>query len=99
MSINFSTIEKKICQSVYQRFFHIFYLCSLQYFIYRSIMSDFFSGTKPMDIEGKAACAVGPQLVTVEGEKGVGVDVKRTSSHLEADNLLAWDKGEPTDDQ
>ena len=29
----------------------------------------------------------------------MGVDVKRTSSHLEADNLLASDKGEPTDNQ
>ena len=52
-----------------------------------------------MDIEGEAACAVGPQLVTAEGEKGASVGVKRTSSHLEADNLLSSDNGEPTDDQ
>ena len=62
-------------------------------------MSDYFSGIEPMDIEGEAACAIGPQLVTAEGQKGAGVDVKRTSSHFEADNLLATDKGEPTDDQ
>ena len=62
-------------------------------------MSDYFSSVEPMDIEGEAVCAVGPQLVTAEGEKGVGVDIKRTSSHLEADNLLASDEGEPTDDQ
>ena len=52
-----------------------------------------------MDIEGEAVCAIGPQLVTAEGEKGAGVDVKRTSSHLEANNLLNLDNGEPTDDQ
>ena len=75
------------------------YWCSLQYFIYRSIMSDYFSAVEPMDIEGEAVCAVSPQLVTLEGEKGAGVDVKRTSSHLEADNLLTLDNGEPTDDQ
>ena len=38
-----------------------------------------------MDIEGEAVCAVGSQS---EREKGAGVDVKRTSSHPEADNLL-----------
>ena len=54
---------------------------------------------EPMDIEGEAVCAVSPQLVTAEGEKGVGVDVKRTSSHLEANNFLTSDNGEPTDDQ
>ena len=52
-----------------------------------------------MDIEGDAACAVSPQLVTAEGEKGEGVDVKRTSSHLEANNLLAMDEEKPTDNQ
>ena len=54
---------------------------------------------KPMDIEGEAVCAVGPQLVTVVGEQGAGVDVKRTSSHLEADNLLYSDNEEPTDNK
>ena len=29
----------------------------------------------------------------------MGVDVKRTSSHLETDNLLSSDNGEPTDNQ
>ena len=64
------------------------YLCFLQYFIYRSIMSDFFPESEPMDIEGEAVCAVGPQLVTAEGEPGAGVDVKRSFSNLEADTLL-----------
>ena len=62
-------------------------------------MSDYFSSVEPMDIEGEASCAVGLQLVTAEGEKGAGVDVKRTSSHPEADNLLDSDEGEPTDNQ
>ena len=75
------------------------YLHFLQYFIYRYIMSDYFPTVEPMDIEGEAACAVGPQLVTAEGEQGAGVKVKRTSSHLEADNLLSSDNGEPTDNQ
>ena len=70
------------------------YLCLIQNFIYRSIMSD---SIEPVDIEGEAVCAVGPQLVTAEGEKGAGVDVKRTSSHLKADNLLTSDNGEPTE--
>ena len=61
-------------------------------------MSDYFS-VKSMDIEGEAVCAIGPQLVTVEGEKGAGIDVKRNSSHLEANNLLTLDNREPTDDQ
>ena len=52
-----------------------------------------------MDIKGEAACAVGPQLVTGEGEQGAGVDVKRIFSHLEANILLLSDDGEPTDDQ
>ena len=52
-----------------------------------------------MDIEGEAACAIGPQLLTAEGEKGAGVDIKRTSSHLEANNLLTSDNGESTDNQ
>ena len=51
-------------------------------------MSDYFSSVEPMDIEVEAACAVGLQSVTAEGEKGAGADVKRTSSHPEADNLL-----------
>ena len=72
------------------------YLHFFQYFIYRYIMSDYFPR---VDIEGEAACAVGPQLVTAEGEQGAGVDVKRTSSHLEDNNLLSSDNGEPTDDQ
>ena len=42
---------------------------------------------------------IGPQLVTVEGEQGAGVDVNRIFSHLEADILLLSDNGEPTDDQ
>ena len=62
-------------------------------------MSDYFPTVEPMDIEGEAVCAVGPQLVTAEGEQIAGIDVKRTSSHLEADNLLTLDNGEPTDDQ
>ena len=45
-----------------------------------------------MDIEGEAVCAVGSQSVTGEREKGAGVDVKRTSSHPEADNLLYSEK-------
>ena len=73
-------------------------MCSLLYFISRSIKSDYFS-VEPLDIEGDAACAVSPQLVTAEGEKGEGVDVKRTSSHLEANNLLAMDEEKPTDNQ
>ena len=75
------------------------YLHFLQYFIYRYIMFDYFPTAEPMDIEGEAACAIGPQLVTAEGEQGAGVDVKRTSSHLEDNNLLSSDNGEPTDDQ
>ena len=50
-----------------------------------------------MDIEGEAVCAVGPQLVTAEGEPGAGVDVKRSFSNLEADTLLLSDEGEPAD--
>ena len=45
------------------------------------------------------ACAVRPQLVTVEGEPGAGVDVNRSFSKHEADTLLLSDEGEPTDDQ
>ena len=52
-----------------------------------------------MDIEGEAASAIRLHLVIAEGEKGAGVDVKRNSSHLEADNLLAFDEREPMDDQ
>ena len=40
-------------------FKYLSYLCFIQYFIYRFIMSDYFS-SEPMDIEGEAACAVGP---------------------------------------
>ena len=58
-------------------------------------MSDYFP-SEPMDIEGEAECAV-VQPVTAEGEKGAGVDVKRTSIHPEVDNLLDSDKGELTD--
>ena len=97
MLINFSTIEKNIFQSKYLCFFCIFYLGSLLYFISRSIMSNYYFSAEPMDIEGEAACAVGFQLVRVEGEKGAGVDVKRTSSHPEANNLLDSDEGESTD--
>ena len=50
-----------------------------------------------MDIEGEAECAV-VQPVTAEGEKGEGVDVKRTSIHPEVDNLLDLDEGELTYD-
>ena len=45
-----------------------------------------------MNIEGEAVCAVGIQSVTAEGEQGVGVDVKRTSYHPEANNLLNLDE-------
>ena len=88
MSLNFYSIRKYFCQIIYRYLFHILCWCFLLYFISRSIMSDYFS-VEPMDIEGEAACAVGPQLVAAEGEKGASVDVKRTSSHLEADNQLA----------
>ena len=60
-------------------------------------MLDYFP-SEPMDIEGEAECAVVVQTVTAEGEKGVGVDVKRTSIHPEVDNLLDLDEGELTDD-
>ena len=62
-------------------------------------MSDYFQTSEPMDIEGEAACAVGPQSVTAEGEQGAGIDVKRIFSHLEANILQLLDDGEPTDDQ
>ena len=55
------------------------HLCFFQSFIYRLMMSDYFV-SEPMDIEGEAAYAVGPQLVTAEGEPGVGVVVKRSFS-------------------
>ena len=58
-----------------------------------------YETSEPMDIEGEAVCAVGPQMVTAEGEKGAGVEVKRSFSNLEADILLLLDDGEPTDDQ
>ena len=58
---------------------HLSYLCFFQSFIYRLMMSDYFV-SEPMDIEGEAAYAVGPQLVTAEGEPGVGVVVKRSFS-------------------
>ena len=74
------------------------YLWFIQYFIYRNNMSDYYV-SEPMDIEGEAVCAVGPQLVTAEGEQGAGVDVKRIFSHLEADTLLLSDDGEPKDNQ
>ena len=74
------------------------YLCFIQYFIYRNNVSDYYV-SEPMDIEGEAVCAVGPQLVTAEGEQGAGVDDKRIFSHLEADFLLLSDDGEPMDDQ
>ena len=70
---------------------HLSYLCFIQYFISRTIMPD--QTSEPMDIEGEAVCAVGPQLVTAEGEQGAGVDVKRIFSHLEADTLLLSDDG------
>ena len=85
------------CIAFSMPFKYLSYLCFIQYFIYRFIMSDYFS-SEPMDIEGEAACDVGPQLVTVEGEQGAGVDFKRIFSHLEADFLLLSDDGEPTDD-
>ena len=48
---------------------------TINYFISRSIMSDFFtSHAEPMDIEGEAVCAVGPQVVTAGGEQGAGVE-------------------------
>ena len=37
------------------------------------------------------------QPVITEGEKGVGVDVKRTSIHPEVNNLLDSDEGELMD--
>ena len=86
------------CIAFSMPFKYLSYLCFIQYFIYRFIMSDYFS-SEPMDIEGEAACAVGPQLVTAEGEQGAGVDVKRIFSHLEADILLLSDDGEPTDNR
>ena len=52
---------------------HLSYLCFIQYFISRINMSDLTS--EPMDIEGEAVCAVGPQLVTAEGEQGAGIDI------------------------
>ena len=70
-----------------------------KYFIYRSNMSDYFQYSEPMDIEGEAVCAVGPQLITAEGEPGAGVDVNRSFSEKEADTLLLSEEGEPTDDQ
>ena len=65
MLINFSTIVKNIRQSKYLHFLKIFYLCSLPYFIYSSIMSNHFSEIEPMDndIEGEAVCAYGSQSV------------------------------------
>ena len=95
MLINFSTMVKNIFQNKYHL---IFYLCSLLYFISSSIMSDYVSTVEPMDIKEEAVCAVVIQPVTAEGEKGAGVDIKRTYSHLEANNLLDLDKGELTND-
>ena len=94
MLINFSAIVKNICQ---KKYLIVIYLCSLLLFIYRSFMSDFFASPEPMDIEGEAVGTMEIQLVTAKGEKGVGVDVKRTSSNPEADNLLDSDKGELKD--
>ena len=63
-------------------------------------MSDYNQNqSEPMDIEGEAVCAVGPQLVTAGGEQGAGVEVNRSFSEKEADTLLLSDEGEPTDDQ
>ena len=45
----------------------------IKYFIYRSIMSDFFE-SEPMDIEGEAVCAIRPQVVMAEGEPGAGLE-------------------------
>ena len=54
---------------------------TLKYFIYRSNMSDYFQNqSEPMDIEGEAVCAVGPQLVTAGGEQGAGVKVNMSFS-------------------
>ena len=96
---------KNICQNKYhisyllivepQEFY--FYMCSFFYLLSRSIMSDYFP-SELMDIEGEAKCAVAVQPVTAEGEKGAGVDIKRTSIHPEVDNLLDSNKGEHTDD-
>ena len=58
------------------------FMCSFFYLISRSIMPDYFP-FKPMDIEGEAECAIVIQTVTAEGEKGVGIDLKRTSIHPE----------------
>ena len=66
------------------------------YFISRSIMSDFFyNKSEPMDIEGEAECAVGCQGVTAEGEQGPGVEVNASTIEKEADSLLLFDEGEP----
>ena len=69
-----------------------FSMYSLFYFISRiPIMSDHFADEEPMDIEGEAVCAVGIQSVMAEGEQRAGADVKRTSYHPEANNLLNLD--------
>ena len=44
-------------------------MISFNNFIYRSIMSDYFSEIESMDIEGEAVCAVRLHLVMAEGEK------------------------------
>ena len=63
-------------------------------------MSDFVPlGSGPMDIEEEAECEVDVQLVTVEGEQGVGGDVKGTSVHNEDNSILDSDKGELSDKQ
>ena len=43
----------------------VFYT-TIKYFIYRSNMSDYFQNqSEPMDIEGEAVCAVGPQYFPI----------------------------------
>ena len=69
---------------------------TINYFISRSIMSDFFyNKSEPMDIEGEAECAVGCQGVTAEGEQGPGVEVNGSLVEKQADSLLLSDEGEP----
>ena len=73
---------------------------TINYFISRSIMSDFFNNkSEPMDIEGEAECAAAFQGVTVGGEQGPAVDENVSLVEKQADSLLLSDEGEPTDEQ
>ena len=96
--LTFLQKEKIFAKSSIDTFF-IYCAGVFSYILFPDQSCWIFFSVEPMDIEGEAACAVGPQLVTEEGEKGGGIVFKRTSSHLEANNLLAMDEGKPTDDQ